>query len=66
MAQDDGGTGPERKPDPGDQEFGAAASRDAEKVDRLAREGVSEQELPDEPQREPGASGKAAPAGNES
>ena len=50
--------------DPQDSEFGAKAAKDQEEVDRLAAQGVSEDELPDEPPRdEPRAGSKAKPEG---
>lgn len=46
--------------DPEDREFGHKAAQDQEKVDALEKEGVSEDELPDEPPRDsPRAGGKA-------
>ncbi len=50
----------ERK-DPQDQEFGAEAAADQEQVDELEAEGVSEQEMPDSPEKSPRAAGKAEP-----
>ena len=50
----------ERK-DPQDQEFGAQAAADQEKVEELEAEGVPEQEMPDSAQNSPRAAGKAAP-----
>lgn len=35
--------------DPEDQEFGRKAAQDQEKVDELERQGVSEEDLSDEP-----------------
>ncbi len=52
----------EPRQDPQDKAFGAAASRDQEIVDHLAEQGVTENELPDEPARHPRAGGKAEPA----
>jgi hypothetical protein len=52
----------EQTQDPQDKAFGAAASRDQDIVDELEKEGVIEDELPDEPARHPGAAGKADPA----
>lgn len=48
--------------DPQDKAFGAAASRDQDIVDSLAEQGVTEDELPDEPTRHPRAGGKAVPS----
>lgn len=45
--------------DPQDKEFGATASRDQEIVDELERNGVTEDELPDEPAHHPRSAGKA-------
>jgi hypothetical protein len=44
-----------------DKAFGAAASRDQEVVDALEKEGVTADELPDEPAQHPRAGGKAEP-----
>jgi hypothetical protein len=49
--------------DPQDKAFGAAASRDQDIVDALDANGVTKDELPDEPTRHPRAGGKAEPAG---
>jgi hypothetical protein len=49
------------KQDPQDKAFGAAASRDQEVVDALEEQGVTEDELPDEPARHPRSAGKAEP-----
>jgi hypothetical protein len=49
--------------DPQDKAFGAAASRDQEVVDKLEMQGVTEDQLPDEPARHPRAGGKARPEG---
>jgi len=49
--------------DPKDKAFGAAASRDQDKVDELEREGFTENDLPDEPAQHPRAAGKAEPVG---
>jgi hypothetical protein len=46
--------------DPEDQEFGRKAAEDQEKVDQLA-EGVSEEDLSDEPTREEPRPGRKAP-----
>ena len=45
--------------DPQDQAFGAASREDQELVDELEKEGVTEDELPDQPARHPRAAGKA-------
>ena len=52
----------EPQKDPQDQQFGEAAREDQEAVDRLAEEGVTEDELSDEPARAPRAGAKAEPA----
>lgn len=45
-----------------DQEFGRKAAEDQERVDDLEKEGVSEEDLPEEPPRdEPRAGRKAEP-----
>jgi hypothetical protein len=49
--------------DPQDHAFGEAAREDQETVDKLAEVGVTEDEMPDEPMREPRAGGKARPEG---
>jgi hypothetical protein len=51
----------EQKQDSQDKAFGAAASRDQDIVDELEKEGVTEDELADEPARRPRAAGKAEP-----
>ena len=51
----------ERK-DPQDQEFGAQAAADQVKVDKLAAEGVPEQEMSDSARESPRAAGKAEPS----
>jgi hypothetical protein len=48
--------------DPQDKAFGSAASRDQDIVDEREREGVTEDEVPDEPIRPPRAGGKSEPA----
>jgi hypothetical protein len=48
--------------DPQDKAFGAAASRDQDIVDELEKQGVTEDELPDEPTHHPRSAGKAEPA----
>ena len=48
--------------DPEDQEFGRKALEDQEKVDRLAEQGVSEEDLSDESPDGPRAGRKAPPA----
>lgn len=53
----------DRRQDPQDKQFGAAAARDQERVDELESEGVGEDELPDEPARAPRPGGKARPDG---
>lgn len=51
----------EPKKDPQDQAFGSAARHDQDVVDALEEAGVTEDELPSEPAREPRAGGKAKP-----
>jgi hypothetical protein len=51
--------------DPQDQAFGAASREDQELVDELEKQGVREEELPDEPARHPRAAGKAEVDGEE-
>lgn len=53
----------DRRQDPQDKQFGAAAARDQERVYELESKGVGEDELPDEPARAPRPGGKAEPAG---
>lgn len=48
--------------DPQDKAFGAAVSRDQDTVDKLEEQGVSLDEMPDEPSQHPRAGGKAEPA----
>ena len=48
--------------DPQDKAFGAAVSRDQDVVDELAKKGVTEDQLSDEPTQHPRAGGKAEPA----
>jgi hypothetical protein len=48
--------------DPQDKEMGASAKRDQERVDDLDAEGVTEDELSDEPGRDVRTGGKATPA----
>jgi hypothetical protein len=55
----------DKRQDPQDKQFGASAARDQERVDQLEREGVDEEELPDEPSRSPRAGGKAEPDGED-
>lgn len=57
-------TEPPRK-DPQDQAFGVASREDQELVDALEEEGVTEDELPDEPARQPRAAGKAEVTGED-
>lgn len=46
--------------DPEDQVFGYKAAQDQEKVDELERQGVSEEDLSDEPPREGPRAGRKA------
>jgi hypothetical protein len=48
--------------DPEDQQFGRKALENQEKVDRLAEQGMSEEDLPDEAPGGPRAGRKAPPA----
>ncbi len=48
--------------DPQDQEFGAQAAADQEKVDTLEARGVPKDEMPDSPEESPRAAGKAEPS----
>jgi hypothetical protein len=50
------------KIDEQDRQFGADAAEDQEVVDRLDDEGKDADDLPDQPQRQPRAAGKAEPA----
>lgn len=45
-----------------DQEFGAQAAADQEKVDQLETEGVTQDEMPGSAQESPRAAGKAEPS----
>ncbi len=51
----------EHTQDSQDKQFGKAAAEDQELVDQLEDEGVSANELSDEPGRHPRAAGKAEP-----
>ena len=51
----------EPRQDPQDKAFGAAASRDQDRVDELEEEGVSAEELSDEAEKHPRSAGKAEP-----
>lgn len=51
----------EQRADRADQDFGQAAAEDQERVDRLEAEGMDEEDLPDESEREPRAGRKAEP-----
>jgi hypothetical protein len=46
--------------DPEDQKFGHKAAHDQEKVDELERQGVSEEDLSDEPPRDEPRAGRKA------
>ncbi|MBV8462938.1 MAG: hypothetical protein JO368_06575 [Acidimicrobiales bacterium] len=52
----------ERRTDPQDRQFGAAASEDQETVERLEEEGIGEEDVTDESREAPRAGGKAKPA----
>ncbi len=51
----------QRRADPQDRQFGAAASEDQEEVERLEAQGVAEEDMPDQPRAAPRAGGKAKP-----
>lgn len=53
---------PQPQKDPQDQAFGSAASEDQDLVDELDEQGVEEDDLPDQPARQPRAASKAEPA----
>ena len=47
--------------DPEDQQFGKKAAEDQAEVDRLAREGVTDEELSDKPAHDEPRAGRKAP-----
>ena len=48
--------------DPEDQQFGHKAAEDQEEVDRLEEQGVTEEDLSDDPPRDEPRAGRKAPS----
>lgn len=55
----------QRKVDPQDRQFGAAAARDQDRVDSLEERGADDEDMPEQPASRPRAAGKAEPEGSE-